>query len=63
METNTTQCFGQNICKLLRGGCVGYDDVIFNTLTDEVVADVDVLALVVKHQILAQCNGPLVVDA
>jgi hypothetical protein len=61
-EADSSPCLSQDIRQLiLHHSVVDVDAVLINTVTDEVIAYVDVLAPLMEDGILAQYDGRLVI--
>jgi hypothetical protein len=58
----SAQCLGKNVCHLLVSVYVvkPHDSSLY-TIPDEVIPDVNVLAMIMKHQILRELDATLIV--
>jgi hypothetical protein len=56
------RCLGENICHLLISLYVikPHSSSLY-TISDEVIPDIDVLAMIMKHSILKEIDAPLIV--
>ena len=62
-ELLTSQGFGQYVRQLIcSSNRLGLHPAILNTLSDEVIPDINVFVAVVEHRILAERDGGLVVN-
>jgi hypothetical protein len=63
LEPNSSKGLGENVCELLAGSdMLDVDLPGVDAVTDEMVPHLDVLAPILKHQVLSQLDGGFVVD-